>query len=63
MDRKQTREKVRKRNIAHCVFSASVPMTYLLVHLNMYLELILVPADKGNDLWIVSGIYFTFPAV
>lgn len=50
----------------HCtdtVFSASVQMTYLLIHLNMYLELILVPADKGNAPCMVPGIYFIFPTV
>ena len=28
------------------MFAASVPVTYSLIHLNMYLELILVLADK-----------------
>lgn len=35
-------------------------MTYFFIHLNINLGLILVPAVKGNDHWIVSGINFIF---
>lgn len=57
----EQREKERKTLPRHCVFSASVPKTYLLIHLNMYLELMLVPAEKMKDPWMVSVIYFTLP--
>lgn len=56
----QERKGEKEKPCTDTVFSASVPMTYLLIHLNMYLELISAPADKGNDPWTVSGIYFIF---
>lgn len=37
---------------------ASVPMTYLLIHFNMYLELIFVPADEGEGIQDVLGHLF-----